>query len=638
MNSEISEAAPATASPAGRRVPAQSMFEAGGRAGRFLTIMTSVVEHIAGVALAADVLVVFASVICRYFLRSPINWAEEVASALIVVLVFLGAATVLARGRHSNLGAVRELFPVSWHEPMVQLCDWIIVAVSIGLLASSVYYFILSIDDTTPFGLPQWIFIGPAVVGSALMAVIALAKALSGPRKTVLWTFVGGFGATTAVCAWNAVVPDYAVPPAVLMGIGFVVPLVIGVPIAFSLAFCTLLYFANSPSLPLSIYSQALISGASHFVLLAIPFFVLAGLTMEANGMSIRLIELLLRMMGRMRGGLNIIIVVASAFFSGISGSKLADIAAVGAVVMPAVRKTGQDPNEAAGLLCATAIMSETIPPCVNMIIFAFVANISVGGLFAAGLVPAALLAVVLIAVVIYYGKRINPDEVFEEKRPLVPLIGGAMIGLFMIVMIGRGVMIGVATSTEISAFAVVYAFVVGGLAFRELTFKSVARLFVQSAAMTGAILFIVGAASSLSFSLAIEQIPQHLSVGLISFGSHYGATVFMVASAVMMIIFGSILEGAPALIIFGPLLMPIAVHLGIAPYHFGIVTVVAMGLGLCSPPLGIGVYTTCAVTETDIKDISGPMVKYLAVFFLTLLLIILVPWFSVWLPQRWGL
>jgi len=178
----------------------------------------------------------------------------------------------------------------------------------------------------------------------------------------------------------------------------------------------------------------------------------------------------------------------------------------------------------------------------------------------------------------------------------------------------------------------------VGSLAFRELTVKSTIRLFVHSAGTTSSILFIVAAASALAYSLTIEQIPQDLSVELIAFGEQYGSIMFLVASSIMMIIFGSILEGAPALIIFGPLLTPVAVDLGIDPLHFGIITVIAMGIGLCSPPFGVALYTTCAVTQTDIKDVSRSMMKYLAVLLLGLLLLIFVPDFSLWLPRRWGL
>jgi tripartite ATP-independent transporter DctM subunit len=320
------------------------------------------------------------------------------------------------------------------------------------------------------------------------------------------------------------------------------------------------------------------------------------------------LIELLVRLIGRMRGGLNVIMIVATAFFSGISGSKLADIAAVGSILMPAIRRTRQDPNDAAGLLASTAVMSETIPPCVNVIIFGFVANVSIGGLFLAGLIPAGVLAVALVAVAIWFGTRVNPDEAFENRRSLWRLVGGSLVALLMVLMIGRGVTSGVATSTEVSAFAVVYALVIGGLAFRELTLAKIVELFVRAAAMTGATLFIVAAASSLSFALAIEQIPQSLATGLVALGQSYGKDMFLVVAVLLMIVFGAVLEGAPALIIFGPLLTPIAVQLGVNPLHFGTVVVVAMGLGLFSPPIGLGLFATCTITGTEMPNVVRPM------------------------------
>jgi tripartite ATP-independent transporter DctM subunit len=410
------------------------------------------------------------------------------------------------------------------------------------------------------------------------------------------------------------------------------------VPIAFALAFAALLYFVSDPTLPMLVYSQQILSGTDHFVLLAIPFFVLAGLLMEANGMSSRLIELLIRMFGRLRGGLNVIIIAATAFFSGVSGSKLADIAAVGGIIMPAVRRTGQDPDEAAGVLAGAAVMAETIPPCINMIILGFVANISIGGLFIAGLVPAATLAIALAAVAIISGSRIDPHAAFEIRKPMAHLIAGAVVGLVMVLMIGKGVTSGIATSTEVSAFAVVYALVVGGLAFRELTWRSIVRLFVRSAAMSGSILFIVAAASSVSFALAIQQIPAHLSDAMVALGHHHGATVFVAVSALLMIGFGAILEGAPALIILGPLFTPIAQQLGVHPLHFGTVMVIAMGLGLFSPPLGLGLFATCAITQTRMEAVAVRMLKYLAVLFIGLMVLVYVPAFSLWLPAQFGL
>jgi tripartite ATP-independent transporter DctM subunit len=441
-----------------------------------------------------------------------------------------------------------------------------------------------------------------------------------------------------AIAAWNFLVPDHAIPPILLLIVGFIGGLLLGVPIAFGIAFAAGVYFLADPTLPTLIYSQQLVAGANHFVLLAIPFFVLAGVAMETNGMSSRLIELLVRMMGRLKGGLNLIIIVAVAFFSGVSGSKLADIAAVGGIIMPAVRRTKQDPNEAAGLLACSGVMAETIPPCVNMIIFGFVASISIGGLFMAGVIPALLLALALAAVAIYTGKKVDPSAAFPDRRPMLRLLGGALVAFIMIAMIGKGVTSGIATSTEVSAFAVIYAFVVGGLAFRELTWPIIVRLFVQSASMTGSILFIVAAASGLGYALTIERIPNLMSETMTQFGANYGATAFVVLAAIVMIVFGMILEGAPAMILFGPLLTPIAVKLGVNPLQFGTVMVIAMGLGLFAPPVGLGLFATCAITGTEAKNVARPMMKYLIVLALGLLALIFVPEFSLWLPRTLGI
>ena len=606
--------------------------------GRWLAALMRWTEYLAGAVLAVDVLVVFTSVVFRYFLHSPFDWAEEVARALMVVLVFFGAATVLARSQHVGIDLFRGLFPARWQPVLMQFGSWLIVGVSASLFVSACMLLADSYGTTTSIGFPQWIYTYPVVIGSLFMTLFGTANALNGPRRTVWSTLAAGVALAVAVTVWNTLLPEAAVKPWMLLTVGFLGGLVLGVPIAFVLALSSLLFFLADPSLPMVVYSQQVMAGMDHFVLLAIPFFVLAGLLMERNGMSSRLIELLLRMFGRVRGGLGLITIMATAFFSGVSGSKLADIAAVGGIVMPAVRRTRQDPNETAGLLACTAVMAETIPPCINMIIMGFVANISIAGLFMAGLVPAAVLAISLAAVTIYVGARIDPDEAFDVKTPMLKLLGGALVALVMVAMIGKGVTSGVATSTEVSAFAVIYALVVGALAFRELTLKSVADIFVRSASMAGGILFIVAAASSLSFTLTIQQIPQFLSTTMIAFAHQYGSTLFVLLSVLIMIVFGAVLEGAPALIIFGPLLTPIAAQLGVNPLHFGTVMVIAMGFGLFAPPVGLGLFATCAITGTQVKDVAGPMMKYLLVLFVTLMLLAVVPAFSLWLPTRMGL
>jgi tripartite ATP-independent transporter DctM subunit len=613
-------------------------FRGDTRSGRGLGTLTRFIEIASGIVLAVDVMVVFVSVFFRYFLHSPFDWAEEIARALMIVLVFFGAATVLARSQHVGIDLFRELLPARTQPALIQSAHWIIAGVSAGLCLSSILLLVDTYDQTTSIGLPQWLYVYPVVFGSGFMTLFAVANACNGPRAVVIRTFVICAALTAAVFGWDALVPSHAIPHGLLLAAGFIGGMTLGVPIGFALAFASLLYFLSDPTLPILIYSQQVMAGTDHFVLLAIPFFVLAGLLMEANGMSSRLIELLLRVFGRVRGGMGLITISATAFFSGVSGSKLADIAAVGGIVMPAVRRTRQDPNEAAGLLACTAVMAETIPPCINMIIMGFVANISIAGLFLAGLVPAAVMAIALGVLAVIVGKKIDPDEAFEHRTPLLPLLGGALVALVMVLMIGKGVTSGVATSTEVSAFAVIYALVVGGLAFREMSLGDISRLFMRSASMAGGILFIVAAASSVSYALTIEQIPQLVSSSMIAFANHYGSSMFLLLSVLVMVVFGAVLEGAPALIIFGPLLTPIAQQLGVNPLHFGTVMVIAMGLGLFAPPIGLGLFATCAITGTQVRDVAKPMMKYLAVLLATLIVLVLVPSFSLWLPHRFGL
>lgn len=613
-------------------------FATEGGAGRQLARLCTWIERLCALVLAIDVGVVFISVVLRYFVHHPVDWAEEVARNLMVLLVFLGGATVLAHRQHIHVDFFRTLLPKTWQQVSMQVGGWIVAGTSIGLAVSSWQLLQDATNVTTPMGMPQWLNVLPVFCGSLVMSIVGIANAVNGRSRVTWLSLLGCVTVSLAIWGWNAQFEAYALQPWHLMLAGFVIGLLSGVPIAFVLAFCSLVYFIVDPSLPLIIYSQQVMAGMDHFVLLAIPFFVLAGLIMEVNGMSTRLIEMLVRIFGRVRGSMNLIAILATAFFSGVSGSKLADIAAVGGIVVPAVRRTRQDPNETAAVLAASGVMAETIPPCINMIIMGFVANISIGGLFLAGIVPAIFMALGLATLAVIVGKKVDPNVAFPKRRPMLRLIGGALVALIMVAMIGKGVTSGIATSTEVSAFAVVYALIVGGIAFRELSWSAMGKLFMRASAMAAGILFIIAAASSVAFSLTILQIPAMISDAMLSLAHDHGALVFMLVSVLIMVVFGAVLEGAPALIIFGPLLVPIAVQVGINPLHFGTVAVIAMGLGLFSPPFGLGLFATCAITGTRVEDVSRRVLKYLLLLLIMLVMIVCVPTISLWLPRMFDM
>ena len=495
----------------------------------------------------------------------------------------------------------------------------------------------LTTGQTSGSGLPLELTFYPMGVGALFMTVFAAEVFL----KRRVRDMIAGILATALIAglylAWDFLAPDSVPSSGTLMLVGFFITLFGGLPIGFALALAALIFIWVEGTLPGVIFAQQMARGIDNFVLLAIPFFILVGYLMEANGMSVRLIELLQRAVGRMRGGLNVVMVTSMVLFSGISGSKMADVAAVGSVLIPAARRSRQNPGGAVALLAASAVMAETIPPCINLIILGFVANLSIGGLFMAGLLPAGLMALALIAVSIIFGKRTTPSE---DDKPQIPMSGlwtGAIASFGLIFMIFAGFKSGFATATEISAFAAVYAIVIGSIVFRELSFSTAAHSFVQSATRSGLVLFIVAAAQSLAFILTLQQVPHAVGELMLSISGTHGVWLFMLLSIAVLIVMGSVLEGAAALIIFGPLLLPVAVKLGVDPLHFGVVLVIAMGLGLFAPPLGLGLYGACLIGNVPIEQTIKPIMGYLGLLLLCLLVIAFVPALSTALPRALG-
>lgn len=600
------------------------------------------------IVLVASLLIVFISVISRYFFGRPLAWADDANISMLVTIGFLGAALTLARGEHLGVTALRGRLRGRLKAANEAFISWIVLIVAVALCWSSNIILGAVGGQTTATGLPEFVNYLPILISGGFMVVFAIIDLLRTHWRALVASALVLVGVVAVWVLWGLVLPESMPLPIVVMLVGFVITLVLGVPIGFALAFGALLYFWGGGNVSIALFSQQMESGISNAVLLAIPFFVLAGLIMEINGMSRRLIDLLLLGVGRFKGGLRIVMIVAMALFSGISGSKSADVAAVGTMLLPAFRKAKQDEYEAVALLSAAAVMGETIPPCINMIILGYVASISIGGLFIAGVLPAILMALGLLVVAVLTvpkrrkGSNKQADGAMDSvsprnRRQMVRLVAGAATALFMMVIIFGGILGGIATPTEVSAFAVVYALIVGGLVFREMKIRSTMSFLVRSASLAGMILFIVAAAQAVTYVLTAEQVPQEMANALIGLSHTQGTWVFILVSIAMLVVMGSVLEGAPALIIFGPLLIPIAAQLGINTLQFGIVLIIAMGLGLFSPPFGVGLYTACAVGQVPIEKVAKPIVKYLAVLSVSLLLVAFVPWVSLALPQLLG-
>ncbi len=591
------------------------------------------VDTVAATLLAADLLAVVVSVVSRAWFNAPLDWADDVGRGLLVALSFFGAAGAMARGETLGVSFfVDRMAP--WQR---RLTDALVSVLVMALAATIAWHGFgiagLTIGQTTGSGLPlEWTFY-PMAAGSACMALFALGRVARLPLRDV----AVAVAITSGLVAAHVLADDWLPDVGVLMLCGFALALAAGMPIGFVLALTALIFVWRDGSIPGVIFAQQMARGIDNFVLLAIPFFLLTGSLMEVSGIAARLIALLERLVGRLRGGLDVVMVLSMVLFSGISGSKMADVAAVGSVMIPAARRRGQDPGRAVALLAASAVMAETIPPCINLILLGFVANLSIGGLFMAGLLPATLMALALIAVAILFG---TAPMAAADDAPAVPirrLWGGASLGLGLIAIIFGGFKSGIATATEISAFAVVYALVAGGVVLRALSLRDLLGCFVHAASRAGLVLFVVAAAQSLAFVLTLQQVPHMLADWMLAVSQGQGAALFVVLSIGILVVMGSVLEGAAALIIFGPLLLPVAVQLGVAPLHYGVVLVIGMGIGLFAPPLGLGLYGACLIGGVPIEATVRPMLGYLGLLLVCLLVIALVPAITLWLPTLLG-
>lgn len=594
-------------------------------------------DTFAALMLGADLLVVIGSVLARSLFNAPVEWADDVARGLMVGSSFFGAASAMAR--HESLGMaffVERLAP-RWRE-IVETTTWLLTLVVSAYVAyHTIDLGLMTTGQTTGSGLPlEWTFY-PMGAGMVCMAAFAGEATLRRPTRSLLPSVIilAAIGAVYA--GWSNLSPETVPAPGALMLTALVVTLFGGLPIGFVLVLSALVFLLVNGTLPGVIVAQQMARGIDSFVMLAIPFFILVGYLMEANGMSVRLIEALRRLVGGIRGGLNMVLILSMVLFSGISGSKTADVAAVGSVLIPAAKRSGQNPGHAVALLSASAVMGETIPPCINLIILGFVANVSIGGLFMAGFLPAALMASCLLIASIVFGTKaglVGEVAVFSGKRGIW---AGTIVSLGLILMIFIGFKFGFATATEISAFAALYAILAGVLVFHELPPRSLAYCLVQAASRSGLVLFICASAQSLSFMLTLQQIPHELGLFMVHLSQTAGVGTFLLISIAVLIVMGSVLEGAAALILFGPLLLPVAVQIGIDPLQFGIVLVVSMGIGLFAPPIGLGLLSACLIGDVPLEQTIKPIFGYLGLLLLCVFVIAFFPAISTTLPRAFG-
>jgi len=493
-------------------------------------------------------------------------------------------------------------------------------------------------NERTPIlQLPAALIALPLPAGMALIVFYASAH-LWRAHQAIAWKLALGLGLVIALAAaardvWLVwVSPDM---PITLSLTFFFLAIIAGVPVGFVLMLSTAAYIWTSGAASLVVVPQSMVNGTGNFILLAIPFFILAGLIMERGGISVRLIRFIRALVGHLRGGLLQVAVVSMYIVSGLSGSKPADVAAVGTVMRDELRER-HGTAEGAAVLAASAIMGETVPPSIAMLIVGSITNVSVAAMFIGGLIPAGVMALCLMALIYVRARR--SGAVIIPRAPFAVMLRaglGAILPLLMPGMLLGGIIGGWATPTEVAAFAALYGVALAGFIYREMGLRAFFAAVIDTATLTGVLLFIFAAASGFSWTLTVAYLPQRLVELLHGIGN--STAVFMLGSIALLIVVGVLLEGLPSLNVLAPLLLPIATKLGMSGIHYALVLIIAMGVGGFMPLAGVGFYVCCAIMRTDIESASHAMAPYLVVILIGLLIVAFVPWFALFLPNFFG-
>ena len=382
---------------------------------------------------------------------------------------------------------------------------------------------------------------------------------------------------------------------AVLFGLIF-----LGVPIAIALAISAGAYFVFS-GVPVSIFIQQLTSGAGSFPLLAIPFFILAGVLMSTGGIARRLIDFANKVVGFMWGGLAQVSIVGSMFFAGVSGSSAADSAVIGNILIPEMERKGYTKGFAVGINAVSSTVGIIIPPSIPMVIYAWMADVSVGRMFLAGFVPGLLFGLIQMVVTYIFAKRSDlPREPIPTVRSVVGSFRDSFLALLFPVLVLGGIVMGVVTPTEAGVVAVSYASLLGLFVYRDMTLRALPGALLEAAHATGAVMLVIGAATTFSWILAVEQIPGQLVAWFHALEG--GRVLFLLLVNVICLFLGTFIGGTgAAIILITPILLPVATALGVDPVHLGIIMISNLAIGLFTPPVGSTLFISCRIAEMPI-------------------------------------
>jgi tripartite ATP-independent transporter DctM subunit len=614
------------------RLADSRMIKARSAAAAIESLLGSLIEIGAGGLVVAEIAILFGGVISRYVFDRPLVWSDELASTLFLWLAMLGAVIAFRRDEHMRMTACVGMLGGSWRATL----DSFATAAALAFLLLMVWPTYQFASDEAPITTSALqisdVWRAAALpAGIALMIVFAVLRLTRAPSAMAMCLSVGVV-AVVVVLFWLGTPLFHRLGNLNLLifFVGVVAATVFaGVPIAFSFGLAIFGYLALATHTPLSVLAGRMDEGMSHLILLAVPLFVFLGLLIEMTGMARALVNFLADLVGHVRGGLHFVLVGGMYLVSGISGSKAADMAAVAPVLFPEMRLRGAKPGDLVALLSATGAQTETIPPSLVLITIGSVTGVSIAALFTGGLLPAVVLACLLCFVIRW---RYRGEDLSHVKRATTREIARSFVvalpALALPFLIRASVVEGVATATEVSTIGIVYSAAAGLVVYRRFDWAALRPMLVSTACLSGAILLIIGTATAMAWGLTQSGFSRTLAAAMT--GLPGGAVTFMAASIVAFVVLGSVLEGIPAIVLFGPLLFPIAKAVGIHEVHYAMVVILAMGIGLFAPPFGVGYYAACAIGRVEPVAGMRPILGYMLALVIGTIIVAAVPWISI--------
>jgi tripartite ATP-independent transporter DctM subunit len=592
----------------------------------------SFVEILAAGLVGAEILILFGGVVSRYVFDRPLVWSDELASTLFLWLAMLGAVIAFRRDEHMRMTACVAMLPRHWRAALDTFATGAALAFLLLIAWPTYQYALYQLPITTSaLEITDTWRAAAMPAGIALMIVFAMLRLARTGSLSMLLLSLGAAAAIVALF-WAAgpVFLKLGNLNLLIFFVGVVAAAVFaGVPIAFAFGLAIFGYLALGTHTPLMVLVGRMDEGMSHLILLAVPLFVFLGLLIEMTGMAAAMVAFLASLLGHVRGGLHYVLVAAMYLVSGISGSKAADMAAVAPVLFPEMKARGAKPGDLVALLSATGAQTETIPPSLVLITIGSVTGVSIAALFTGGLLPGVVLAFLLCLVVHWRYRHVATEQSGRaSKRDIARAFFIALPALVLPFLIRAAVVEGIATATEVSTIGIAYSAIAGLLIYRRFDWSALRPMLVSTACLSGAILFIIGTATGMAWGLTQSGFSRTLAAAMT--GLPGGAATFMAASIAAFVVLGSVLEGIPAIVLFGPLLFPIAKAVGIHEVHYAMVVILAMGIGLFAPPFGVGYYAACAIGRVEPAEGMRPILAYMLALVIGTAIVAAVPWISI--------